>query len=126
MSGRAEMEVDIIIAIGLAVVALFLIAQVSRVMRNRALHATLRKSVESGQPLTPELIENLDRAPEPGAADQRIGFVLIALGLALVVAAAINGSNDFRDLAAVSIFPLFVGAALLLRLWRARRNRIEP
>ena len=120
------MEVDIIIAIGLAVVALFLIAQVSRILRTRALHATLRKSVESGQVLTPELVENLDRAPEPGAADQRIGFVLIALGLALIVAAAISGSNDFRDIAAVAIFPLFVGGALLLRLRLAKSRQVEP
>ena len=119
------MQVDIIVAIGLAAVALFFIAQVSRVLRNRALHATLRKSVESGQPLTPELIENLDRAPEPGSADQRIGFVLIALGLALIAAAAINGGNDFRDLVALSMFPLFVGGALLLRLRLAVNRQVE-
>jgi hypothetical protein len=119
-------EVDIIVAIGLAVVALFLIAQISRVMRNRALHLTLRKSVEAGQPLTPELLEKLDRAPEPRAADQRIGFVLIALALALIVAAAIGGSDDLRDLVAVSMFPLFVGAALLLRLRLSNTRRVEP
>lgn len=120
------MEVYIVVAIGSAVVALFLIAQVSRVMRNRAFHATLRKSVESGQPLTPELVEKLDRAPEPGAVDQRIGFVLIALGLALIVAAAIAGSDDLRDLAALSTLPLFVGAALLLRLRLSNTRRVEP
>lgn len=120
------MEVDIIVAIGLAAVALFLIAQVSRVMRNRALHATLRKSVESGQPLTPELVENLDRAPDPGSADQRIGFVLISLGLAAIVAAVISGSNDLRDIAAVSMFPLFVGGALLLRLRLATARQVDP
>jgi hypothetical protein len=120
------MEVDIIVTIGLAAVALFFIAQISRVLRNRALHATLRKSVESGQPLTPELVENLDRAPEPGSGDQRIGFVLIALGLALVAAGAIAGSNDLRDMAAVSMFPLFVGAALLLRLKMATKRQVEP
>ena len=120
------MEVDIIISLAIAAVVLFLIAQVSRVLRNRALHATLRKSVESGQPLSPELVENLDRAPEPGSADQRIGFVLIALGLALVAAAAINGGNDLRDLVAVSMFPLFVGAALLLRLKMAAKRQVEP
>lgn len=120
------MEVDLIISIALAVVALFLIAQVSRVLRNRALHATLRKTVEAGQRLTPELVENLDRAPEPGSADQRIGFVLIALGLAVIVASAISGSNDFRDLAALSTFPLFVGAALLLRLRLSKTRQVEP
>jgi Domain of unknown function (DUF6249) len=119
-------EVDLIITIGLAVVALFLIAQVSRVVRSRALHATLRKSIESGQPLTTELVEKLDRAPEPGTADQRIGFVLIALGLALIVASAINGGSDFRDLVALSTFPLFVGAALLLRLRLSNTRQVEP
>ena len=82
--------------------------------------------VESGQQLTPELIENLDKAPEPGTADQRIGFVLIALGLAVIVSSAISGSNDFRDLAALSTFPLFVGAALLLRLRLAGARRVDP
>lgn len=120
------MAVDIVVAIALAVVALFLIAQVSRVMRSRALHSTLRKSVESGQPLTPELIEKFDQAPEPGAVDQRIGFLLIALGLALLVAAAISGSGDLRDLVALSIFPLFVGAALLLRLRLSIKRQVEP
>ncbi|HVM37313.1 MAG TPA: DUF6249 domain-containing protein [Sphingomicrobium sp.] len=120
------MAVDIIVAIGLAAVALFFIAQLSRVMRNRAFHATLRKSIESGQPLTPELVEKLDRTPEPRAADQRIGFVLVALGLALVAAAAINGSDDLRDLVALAMFPLFVGAALLLRLRLANTRQVEP
>lgn len=120
------MEVDIIIAMSLAVVALFLMVQVSRVMRTRALHATLRKSVEAGQPLTPELIKALDRAPEPGTADQRIGYVLIALGFAVILASAISGSNDFRDLAALSMIPLLVGAALLLRLRRSNIRRVDP
>jgi len=119
-------ETYIVVAIGMAVVALFLIAQVSRIMRNRALHATLRKLVEAGHPLTPEMLEKLDRSPEPRAVDQRIGFVLIALGLAVIVAAALNGTDDLRDLAALSIFPLFVGAALLLRLRLSKTRRIEP
>lgn len=120
------MEIEIIVAIGTAVVALFLIAQVARTLRNRAFHATLRKSVEAGHPLTPELIDRLDRAPEPGAADQRIAFVLIALGLAVIVAGAIGGSDELGDLIAVSMFPLFVGGALLLRLRLSKTRRAEP
>jgi hypothetical protein len=119
------MEVDIVITIALAVVALFFIAQVSRVIRSRSLHATLRKSVESGQPLSPEFLESLERPPEHGAADRRIGFVLIAFGLALIVAAAINFSNDLRDLVALATFPLFVGTALLLRLRLTSKREIN-
>jgi hypothetical protein len=119
------MEVDIIVAIGLAAVALFFIAQVARTIRSNGTHRTLRKAIEQGQPLSPELIEQFDRAPAPGAADQRIGFVLIALALALFGAGAIAGGQDsdnFKALAAIALFPLFVGIALLLRLRLTARN----
>lgn len=119
------MEVDIIFAIGLAAVTLFLIAQVARIIRCNAMHRTLRKAIEHGQPLAPELIEQLDRAPAPGVSDQRVAFVLIALALALFAAGAIAGgadSDNFKALAAIALFPLFVGIALLLRLRLAARR----
>lgn len=120
------MEVDIIISIGIAAVLLFLIAQISRIVRSNGMHRTLRKAIEHGQPLAPELIEQLDRAPQPEVADQRIGFVLIALALALLAAGAIMASPDnFRAIAAIALFPLFVGAALLLRLRLAGRRGAE-
>jgi hypothetical protein len=72
------------------------------------------------------MVEKLDRAPEPRTVDQRIGFVLIALALAVVVAGALNGSDELGDLAAVSIFPLFVGVALLLRLRLSKTRGVEP
>lgn len=120
------MEVEIIYGLVVAAVALFFIAQVPRVFRTRAIHATLRKSIESGQPLTPELIDKFDRAPNPGVADQRIGFVLIALGIGVIVASAIVDANDFRDLAALSTLPIFVGAALLLRVRLSNSRRADP
>lgn len=119
------MEVDIIVSIGIAAVVLFFIAQAARTMRSNLMHKTLRKAIEQGQPLTPELIDRLDRAPAPGVSDQRIGFVLIALALAVFAASAIASPNDFRDLAAIAMFPLFVGSALLLRLRLGARRGAE-
>ena len=120
------MEVDIIISLGIAAVILFTIAQLSRIVRANALHKTLRKAIEQGQTLDPELIERLDRAPEPGVADQRIGLILVALALALFVASMINpGEDNYRQLITIGLFPLFVGAALLARPWLARRTRGE-
>ena len=120
------MEVDIVFRISIAAVVLFFIAQVSRVIRSALLHKTCRRAIEKGQDLSPELIEQFDRAPRPGVADQRIGFVLIALALALVAAAAIAASpGDFRDMTAIAMFPLLVGAALLLRLRLAARHGTE-
>lgn len=120
------MEVDIVITITLAAVVSFVIAQLAKILRSAAMHKTLRKAIEHGQPLAPELVEQLDRAPGPGETDQRAGFVLIALALALFAAAAIVASPDnFRAMSAIALFPLFVGAALLLRLRLARRGNGE-
>jgi hypothetical protein len=120
------MQVDIIFAFGIAAVILFFIAQMSRIIRSQAMHKTLRKGIEQGQVLTPALIAQFDRPPVPGVADQRIGFVLIALGLALMAAGAIAPPPaDFRGAAAISMFPLFVGIALLLRLRMAAKREAE-
>ena len=121
------MEVDIIITIGIVAVLLFTIGQGSRIIRTGAMHKTLRKGIEQGQPLNTELIERLEKGPEPGAIDQRIGFVLVAAALALMCAGAIQGDAEkLRNMATAGIFPLFVGGALLLRLWLVRRREIEP
>jgi hypothetical protein len=116
------MEVDIIITIGIAAVLLFTIGQVARVIRSAATHKTLRKAIEQGQVLTPELIERLDMTPAPGLADQRIGLVLVALALALIAAGIINpGEDNYRQMFTIALFPLLVGAALLARPWLAKR-----
>jgi hypothetical protein len=121
-----QMEVDIIITIGIVAVLLFVIAQGSRIIRTVAMHRTLRKGIEQGQALSTDLVERLDKAPEPGAIDQRLGFVLVAAAFALITAGAIQGDAEkFRNMATAGIFPLFVGAALLLRLWLVRRRGIE-
>ena len=120
------MEVDIIIGVAIAAVAAFLIAQVSRVIRAVMVHRTLRKGIEHGQPLTADMVDRLDRAPQPGAADQRGGFVLIAIALALICAGLLNpGDNNWLQLLTAALFPLFVGVALLLRLKYGAR-RAEP
>jgi len=121
------MEVDIVISIAVAAVLLFFIGQVARTVRTGGTHKTLRKAIEQGQPLTPELMDRLDATPEPGAIDQRIGFVLVAAAMALISAGAIQGDVEkFRNMATAGIFPLFVGGALLLRLWLTRRREIKP
>ncbi|HVF37903.1 MAG TPA: hypothetical protein VNA29_08195 [Sphingomicrobium sp.] len=120
------MEVDIIISLAIAAVVLFLIAQASRIIRSVAMHRTLRKGIEQGQPLDAELIDRFDKVAEPGAIDQRIGFVLVAAALALLAAGLIQGDVEkLRNMATAAMFPLFVGSALLIRLRLARRGRAE-
>lgn len=118
------MEVDIVYGLAIAAVIIFIVAQLSRIIRSSAMHKTLRMGIEKGQTLDAALIEGLDRGPEPGSGDQRIGFVLIALALALFAAGAINaGEDNFRAMASIAMFPLFVGIALLLRLRFAAKSR---
>jgi hypothetical protein len=121
------MEVDIVASIAIAAVLIFVVGQIGRTMRTAALHRTLRRAIENGQTINPDIIDKLDRPSEPGAGDERIGYVLVALSLALFAAGAINpGDNNWVQLATVALFPLFVGAALLIRLRLAKRNRAEP
>mgnify|MGYP003297538251 CR=1 FL=1 len=71
--------------------------------------------------VTPEMLIEVERSPEPGANDLRIGMVLIALALAIAGFGLIQGSTDaIKGTAGIALFPLFVGIALLLRL-RMRR-----
>ena len=121
------MEVDIIVTLGNAAEVLFAIAQISKVVRARAMHQTLRKSIEQGQTLDAELIERMNKTPDPGAIDQRIGFVLVALALALITAGLIQGDMEkMRNMATAAVFPFFVGSAVLLRLRLAADRKVEP
>ena len=120
------MEADIIITLALAAVVATLIIQLARLARARALHTTLRKAIEAGQPVTAELIETLDKPARPGDFDQRAGYILIALSVAAIIASGISGPTEdsFREITSLAIIPLFIGAALLIRL-RLNRKRDE-
>ena len=120
------MEVDIIVTISIAFGLIFLIAQVSRLLRTNAMHKTLRASIEKGHPLDTELIERMEKSGVPGAIDQRIGYVLVATALALLAAGLLQGEAEkLRNMATAAMFPLFVGGALLLRLRIASRQVSE-
>jgi len=121
------MEVDIIISIAIAAVVLTIIIQTARILRTRSLHKTLRQAIQAGQPVTAELVEQLDTPARPGDFDQRAGFILIALSIAAIIAAGINGPTEdsFREITGLAIVPLFVGAALLIRLRLNKRNGAE-
>ena len=121
------MEVDIIISLAIAAVILTIIIQTARILRTRSLHKTLRQAIQAGQPVTAELVEQLDTPARPGDFDQRAGYILIALSLAAIVASALSGptQDSFREISSLAVIPLFVGAALLLRLRLNKRTDAE-
>ena len=121
------MEVDIIISLAIAAVVLTIIVQFARIRRSSQLHKTLRQAISAGQPVTAELVEQLDKPARPGDFDQRAGYILIALAIAAIVASAISGptQDSFREITSLAIVPLFVGLALLLRLRLNKRTDAE-
>lgn len=111
------MEADIAIAVSIAVVACFLGAQLLRTVRTFSVQKTIREAVSRGTPISPDLFADAERNAPPGANDLRYGMVLIAIALAIAGFGLIQGSTDaIKGTAGIALFPLFVGAALLLRL----------
>jgi hypothetical protein len=121
------MEADIVMTIAMATAVVLIISQFTRVMRAMMLHRTVREALTRESALTPELLEKIDeQKPAGGGGDDRIGLVLLAIGLAILGYGVITGdAEDIRNLAGISLFPLFVGAALFGRQWLTRRSRAE-
>ena len=90
--------------------------------RNRQeMQTTVRAVVESGQPLTAEVLEELTAALRSKSNDLRRGVLALALGFAFVVLANVVGNDEaYRPLLGVSAFPFFIGIAYLVLAFTAR------
>ncbi len=88
---------------------------------------TVRKAIERGEPLPPELIQALTSEVKPPTADRdlRRGAVLIAVALALVVTSFALSLPDLEVVGprlGFAAFPGFIGL-VYLALWLANRNK---
>ena len=117
------MEVDIIITIALATALIVFVNQFSRILRARMLHRTIREALSRDSNLTPELLDRIEQDKPTSFGDGRIGLVLVAIAAAIILFGLIEGdSNGIGETTQISLFPLFVGGALLGRLWYLRRR----
>lgn len=120
------MEVDIIVTIALATAFIVFVTQVGRILRSNAMHRTVREALSRDSNLTPDLIERIEQDKSKGFGDTRIGLVLVSLGAALFVFGLISDGSDAADIQKIAVFPVFVGAALLGRVWYlARRGAVS-
>lgn len=88
-------------------------------------HETLRKAVDQGQPVSPELIEKMTNLSDPVKSDLRRGVLFIAFGVAFIVLAAVIGSHEKEPIApmiGIASFPIIMGLAYL-GLWRFSHDR---
>ena len=79
---------------------------------------TIRESLDKGAELTPELIEKLSISISPKIADLRRGIVLIALGIAFILAGWIG--EGAREGMAIGMFPLMLGFGFLA-VWKVNK-----
>ena len=118
------MEADIAGFVTVGLVVAFVAGQIFKTMRALALQKTIREAVSRGVAVSPEMLTEAERSPEPGTNDLRNGMVLIALALAIAGFGLIQNSNDaLRGTVGIALFPLFVGIALLLRLRLTARSQ---
>ncbi len=84
--------------------------------RNRQeLQLTIRATLDSGQALSSELLEQLTAALQPQRNDVRRGVILLSIGLAFICFAFLIGrENAFGPMLGLSAFPIFTGFAYLL------------
>ncbi len=94
------------------------------------LHHTLRKAIERDSAAAPALIDRIEAIDKGRSAlgnDDRNGMVLIALAVAMAGFAliAVDDPGVVRTIAGASLFPLLIGAVLLLRRKLLKRELAE-
>ncbi|MBV8687383.1 MAG: hypothetical protein JOZ90_13050 [Alphaproteobacteria bacterium] len=118
------MEADIVMAIALATAVVLIVNQLGRVLRTMMMHRTVREALTRDS-ASPELLDKIAQEKSGGSlGDDRIGVVLIAIGIAILGFGLLAGdADDVRNTAGIALFPLLVGGALLGRHLVIRRAR---
>jgi hypothetical protein len=114
----------VLIVVALTTGAVLIVIQLGRLWRARMLHKTIREAISRDSAAVAELVAGVEEEQKPaGGNDDRTALVLIALGLALLLFSALQGSEDsLRAMGGASVFPIFVGIALLIRQYLVRKR----
>lgn len=118
-------DLDVVLIICALATATVLVAiQLGRLWRAAMLHRTIREAISRDNAAVNELLAGVGEQQKPtGGNDDRTAMVLIALGLALLLFAALQNSQDMlRQMGGASVFPIFVGIALLIRQHLVRKR----
>ncbi len=94
-----------------------------RYKSRQELQLTVRSAIDSGQPLSAELLVELTASLYAKRNDQRRGVICVAVGLAFICLAMLIGEHGpSGPLLGISAFPFLVGVAYLV-LWRMNRDQ---
>lgn len=115
-------------------IGLFLLA---RIIHAFMIHRSVRKAIEAKSGDAGALIDKLNkpyelagegprRAPGGGGGDDRLALVLIAIGFAIAGFGLVHGEDEvIRGSLGSALFPLFVGAALMVSRRLQKREQAE-
>jgi len=78
------------------------------------MQVTMRAVIESGQPLSAELLEEMTSALQSQRDDLRRGVILLSVGAAILVLAVVSGEAEALGVAA---FPICIALAYLGLWW---------
>jgi hypothetical protein len=113
------------------IVGMFLLA---RIIHAFMIHRSVRKAIEAKSGDAGALIDKLnkpyelagDEVKRPRAGDDRLALVLIAIGFAIIGFGLVHGEEDvIRGTAGGALFPLLVGAALVISRRLQKRELAE-
>jgi Domain of unknown function (DUF6249) len=93
--------------------------------KRQTIHETLRHAIDKGQPLSPELLENMSNITDPTRSDLRRGVLFLAFGAAFAVLGGVISLEDSEALTpmlGVATFPVFLGIAYI-GLWAFGRGK---
>ena len=95
-----------------------------RLVGTLVMHRTIRKAAEKDPTALQPLIAAMISPRDPDGGDSRLSTILVALGIATIVASVIINDPRWMHYAlAAAVFPLIVGTALWLRLFLIERAR---
>ena len=109
-----------------AIVAALVLATIHllRLVGIAIMHRTIRRTIDRDPAAAEPLLTRLTAPAETRGGDDRTAILLIAFGVAMVVASLVIGDpNWMRYPIAGAIFPLFIGIALWLRHYALNRSR---
>ena len=97
---------------------------VLRLFATIIMHRTIRKAIDRDPTAAEPLLERLSAPVESKGGDDRTATLLIAFGVAMVVASLVIGDLNWMHYAiAGAVFPLIIGTALWLRHYLLNRSQ---